>query len=59
MVNFQCISGLSPADVMIVTCTVEGSWRPDPQLLNCSSTTEGTNTNLVLLLKVQVAVAFK
>ena len=44
VVNFQCLSGLSPADVMIATCTMEGSWRPDPQLLTCSSTTEDTTT---------------
>ncbi len=36
-VNFQCLSGLRPADVMTTTCTVEGNWRPDPQLLNCRS----------------------
>ena len=44
MVNFQCLSGLSPADVMIATCSMEGSWRPDPQLLTCSSATEDTTT---------------
>ena len=44
MVNCQCLSGLSPADVMIATCTMEGSWMPDPQLLNRSSTTEDTST---------------
>ena len=44
VVIFQCLSGLSPTDVMIATCTMEGSWRPDPQLLNCSSTTEDTAT---------------
>ena len=33
--NFQCLSGLRPADVMTTTCTEEGNWRPDPQLLNC------------------------
>ena len=44
VVNFQCLSGLSPADVMIATCTMEGSWRPDPQLLTCSSATEDTTT---------------
>ena len=42
MAIFQCLSGLSPADVMIATCTMEGSWRPDPQLLTCSSPTEDT-----------------
>ena len=44
VVNFQCLSGLSPADVMIATCTMVGSWRPDPQLLTCSSATEVTAT---------------
>ena len=44
VVNFQCFSGLSPADVMIATCTMEGSWRPDPQLLTCSTSTEDTTT---------------
>ena len=44
VVNFQCLSGLSPADVMIATCTMDGSWRPDPQLLTCSSATEDTAT---------------
>ena len=44
VVNFQCLSGLSPADVMIATCTMEGRWRPDPQLLTCSSPTEDTTT---------------
>ena len=43
-VIFQCLSGLSPADVMIATCSMEGSWRPDPQLLTCSSPTEDTTT---------------
>ena len=42
VVYFQCLSGLSSADVMIATCTMEGRWRPDPQLLNCSSPTEDT-----------------
>ena len=42
VVNFRCLSGLSSADVMIATCTMEGRWRPDPQLLNCSSPTEDT-----------------
>ena len=44
VVNCQRLSGLSPADVMIATCTMEGSWRPDTQLQNCSSTTEDTST---------------
>ena len=44
VVNFQCLSGLSTADVMIATCSMEGSWRPDPQLLTCSSATEDTAT---------------
>ena len=44
VVNFQCLSGMSPADVMIATCTMVGSWRPDPQLLTCSSATEVTAT---------------
>ena len=44
VVNFQCLSGLSPADVMIATCTMVGRWRPDPQLLTCSSATEDTTT---------------
>ena len=44
VVNFQCLSGLSPADVMIATCTMVGSWKPDPQLLTCSSATEDTAT---------------
>ena len=44
MAIFQCLSGLSPADVMIATCTMEGNWRPDPQLLTCSSPTEDTTT---------------
>ena len=35
-VNFQCLSGLRPADVMTTT-NMEGSWYPDPQLLNCRS----------------------
>ncbi len=34
-VNFQCVSGFSHADVMTITCTEEGNWRPDPQLLQC------------------------
>ena len=42
VVIFQCLSGLSPADVMIATCSMEGNWRPDPQLLTCSSPTEAT-----------------
>ena len=49
VVNFQCLSGLSPADVMIATCTMEGSWRPDPQLLTCSSTTEDTTTTPAII----------
>ena len=44
VVNFQCLSGLSPADVIIATCIMEGSWMPDPQLLTCSSPTEDTTT---------------
>ena len=44
VVNFECLSGLSPADVMIATCNMEGSWMPDPQLLTCSSATEDTTT---------------
>ena len=44
VVVFQCLSGMSPADIMIATCTMEGSWRPDPQLLTCSSATEHTTT---------------
>ena len=44
VVNFQCLSCLSPADVMIATCSLEGRWMPDPQLLNCSSSTEDTTT---------------
>ena len=44
VVNFQCLSGLSPADVMNATCTVEGSWMPDPQLLTCSSPIKDTPT---------------
>ena len=44
VVNFQCLSGLSPADVMIATCTMVGRWMPDPQLLTCSSATEDTTT---------------
>ena len=44
VVNFQSLSGLSPADVMIATCTMEGSWRPDPQMLTCSTATEETTT---------------
>ena len=44
VVNFPCLSGLSPADVMIATCTMDGSWSPDPQLLTCSRATEDTAT---------------
>ena len=44
VVNFQCLSGLSPADVMIATCTMVGRWMPDPQLLTCSSGTEDSTT---------------
>ena len=40
VVVFQCLSGMCPADVMIATCTMDGSWWPDPQLLKCSSATE-------------------
>ena len=43
-VIFQCLSGLCPADVMIATCSMEGRWMPDPQLLTCSSSTEDTTT---------------
>ena len=49
VVIFQCLSGLSPADAMIATCTVEGSWKPDPQLLNCSSPTEDTTTTTAIM----------
>ena len=44
VVNFPCLSGLSPTDVTIATCTMEGSWNPDPQLLTCSRETEDTAT---------------
>ena len=42
--NFPCLSGLSPADVTIATCTMEGSWSPDPQLLTCSRATADSTT---------------
>ena len=48
VVNFQCLPGLSPASVMIATCTTEGSWRPDPQLLNCTSATDETTTTTAI-----------
>ena len=49
VVVFQCLPGMSPADVTIATCTMEGTWRPDPQLLNCSSPTEySKNTTAIL-----------
>ena len=37
--SLQCLSGLRPVDVMTTTCFsyMEGSWYPDPQLLNCRS----------------------
>ena len=44
VVNFQCLSGLIPAYVMIAICSIEGRWMPDPQLLTCSSSTEDTTT---------------
>ena len=44
VVNCRRLCGLSPACVIIATCTMEGSWRPDPQLQNFSSTTEDTST---------------
>ena len=34
-VNFQCLSSLMPVDVMTTTCTEEGNWSTDPQLLQC------------------------
>ena len=40
VVVFQCLSGMCHTDVMIATCTVDGSWWPDPQQLNCSCATE-------------------
>lgn len=36
-ISFQCLPGLSPAKVMIATCTMEGAWAPNPRLLNCST----------------------
>ena len=42
VVIFQCMPGMGSADVMIATSTLEGSWRSDPILLNCSSTTTNT-----------------
>ena len=49
MVNFQCLAGLSPTDVVIATCTtMEGIWRPDPQLLNCFSTTQDTTSTTTI-----------
>ena len=44
VVNFQCLSDLIPAYVMIAICSLEGRWMPDPQLLTCSSATEDTAT---------------
>ena len=44
VVNFQCLSCLIPAYVMIAICSMEGRWIPDPQLLTCSSSTEDTTT---------------
>ena len=44
VVNFQYLSGLSTADLMIATCGMEGSWRPDQQLLTCFRATEDTAT---------------
>ena len=44
VVVFQCLSGMSPADVMIATCTMDGNWWPDPQQLTCSRATEDTTT---------------
>ena len=49
MAIFQCLSGLSPADVMLVPCSMEGSWRPDLQQLNCSSLTEDTTTTTAIM----------
>ena len=53
VVNFQCQSGLSPADAVNASCTMEGTWRLDaqlldPQMLNCSSTTEDTSTTTTI-----------
>ena len=45
---FQCLLGMSPADTMIATCTMVGSWWPDPQLLTCSSSTEDTTTTTAI-----------
>ena len=47
VVNFQCLSGLNPANV-ISTCIMEGRWGPDPQLLTCSSSTDDTTTTTAI-----------
>ena len=44
-VNFQCLS-VWPADVLTTTCTMEGNWWPDPQLLESFSLIEGLSAYL-------------
>ena len=40
VMNFKCLS----ANVIVATCTMEGSWGPDSQPPTCSSTAESTAT---------------
>ena len=45
VVSFVCLSDMNPTDLINATCTMEGSGRPDLEMLNCISTTEETTTS--------------
>jgi len=39
MIQFGCDPGFIPADRMMTTCTLNGTWSPDPGILVCSVST--------------------
>ena len=41
MIQFGCDPGFIPAERMMATCMLDGSWSPDPGTLMCSGETSG------------------